>query len=149
MPGADSDLKLTIQSRVEELDRVDEAAEAWLGEQGMGDERRDRLVLALREAAANAVVHGNCGEPDGTVEIELARRNSGVLIRVRDSGEGFDPAALPDPLLPENLMRQTGRGILLMRAYADEVEFEFDGGTVATLRCALDDADDPSGGGEE
>lgn len=109
------------------------------------EERCEQICLALREATVNAIIHGNGSSEDKSVEIELDYRNPRLLLRVKDEGEGFDPESLPDPLLPENLMRKTGRGILLMNAYMDEVEFEFDGGTATSMRCVLADEDESSG----
>lgn len=126
-----------ITARLEEIDLVDRLAAAWLGFSGLRREQRDPLVLGVREAVANAVTHGSGLDPERSVEIVFERRNNLARIRVVDQGEGFDPDAVPDPLAPENLMRPSGRGILLMRAYFDEVDFEFSGGTRVELSKAL------------
>ncbi|MDH3745027.1 MAG: ATP-binding protein [Acidobacteriota bacterium] len=146
MPPLSSRLTLSFGSRIEALDLLDDVAAVWLnGVSAEAEEVRcEQIGLALREAAANAILHGNDSREDKKVQIELSFRNPELLIRVKDEGEGFDPDSLPDPLLPENLMRKTGRGILLMRAYMNEVDFEFDGGTVAIMRCAFaGEADTP------
>ena len=126
-----------IASRLEEIDLIDHLAVAWLRHAGLRGAELDHLVLGVREAVANAVVHG-CGlDPKKSVRVVLERRNNRARIRVEDQGEGFDPEALPDPLAPENLLRPSGRGILLMRAYADEVDFSFAHGTRVELSKAL------------
>jgi serine/threonine-protein kinase RsbW len=97
------------------------------------------LGVALREAVMNALHHGaGGGGPRVTVGFAVTSARE-VLFTVRDHGPGFDPAAVPDPLAPENLPSGHGRGILFMRRFADEVSFRFPrrGGTVARLRKAL------------
>jgi serine/threonine-protein kinase RsbW len=91
------------------------------------------VEMALFEALANAVIHGNHEEKSKSVRISC-RQEPGdrVHIVVRDQGAGFDPAAVPDPTRPENLEAEHGRGILMMKAFMDEVHFE-KGGTEVHL----------------
>ena len=126
-----------IAARFEEIDLVDRLAAAWLRHAGLRDAELDHLVLGVREAVANAVRHGSGADPGKTVEIVFEQRNNVAHIRVEDDGEGFDLEALPDPLAPENLLRPSGRGILLMRAYADDVDFSFSRGTRVELSKVL------------
>ncbi len=81
------------------------------------------LVTALREAVANAVRHGNKQDPGRVVRVTYAVENSAITIRVEDEGTGFDPADIPDPTDPENLLRPNGRGIFYMRQFMTRVEF--------------------------
>jgi serine/threonine-protein kinase RsbW len=97
------------------------------------------IEIAVREALANAVIHGNHENRDKRVHVHVTCRCSidgEVLLTVRDDGEGFDPDALPDPTDQTNLLRTHGRGIWLMRALMDEVTFE-DNGTVVCMRKIL------------
>jgi serine/threonine-protein kinase RsbW len=88
------------------------------------------VALAIREALSNALVHGNRCDPEKTISISVALNGDGsVFASIKDSGPGFDPNALPNPLAVENLLRKGGRGIFLMRQFMDEVEFNFDDGT--------------------
>jgi serine/threonine-protein kinase RsbW len=81
------------------------------------------------------LVHGNCCDAEKTIAICVALKEDGVLfVSVKDSGSGFDPKALPNPLAVENLLREHGRGIFLMRQFMDEVEFNFDHGTEVRMR---------------
>lgn len=132
-------LSFEIASRFEELDLVDGLIEALLEHLGLDEDERSNLVLAVREAAANAVQHGNRLEADKPVGIEAGVVSDELRVEVRDRGSGFDVDALPDPLAPENLLKRTGRGILLMRNFMDEVTFEFPeaGGTIVLLRKRL------------
>jgi serine/threonine-protein kinase RsbW len=81
------------------------------------------LVTSLREAVANAVRHGNRRDPERLVRVAYLIDNSTVTIRVEDEGEGFDPADIPDPTDPENLLRPSGRGIFYMRQFMNRVDF--------------------------
>ena len=78
--------------------------------------------MAVRECMVNAVVHGNRYSNKKKVHLEIERSKDGLAVVIGDEGEGFDLSSLPDPLAPENLLRQSGRGILLIRAFMDEVD---------------------------
>ena len=92
------------------------------------------VELAVREAVKNAVVHGNRLDPSKLVQIRCrCEVGKGVSIVVKDEGEGFNPEAVPDPLAPENLGAEHGRGILLMKQFMDEIHYER-GGTEVHMR---------------
>jgi serine/threonine-protein kinase RsbW len=86
--------------------------------------------LALEEVIANAVHHGNNGDPARRVVLRFAADAACVEIEVEDEGLGFDPRSVPDPTAPENVEIPCGRGIMLMRAYMTEVEFRPPGNCV-------------------
>jgi len=95
------------------------------------------MGLAVREAIANAMVHGNHCDPEKAVRISVAvNENCDLFVSVKDSGSGFDPAGLPNPVAPENLLAPHGRGIFIMRQLMDQVDFEFDHGTEVRMRLA-------------
>jgi serine/threonine-protein kinase RsbW len=89
---------------------------------GFDEDDLHRISVAVRESLVNAVVHGNRYNANKKVHLSVAASRGELTIRVADEGEGFDVRALPDPLAEENLLRQSGRGILLMRAFVDEFE---------------------------
>lgn len=132
-----------IGSRFDNIDLVDVVTEAVLRHSGLDDESVERLGLAIREAVANGVQHGNQEKPEKRVAVSFVLEAEAISIRIEDEGEGFDLASLPDPLAPENLFKPRGRGILLMNSFMDDVSFEFDGkrGTAVTLRKSLAPAD--------
>jgi serine/threonine-protein kinase RsbW len=78
--------------------------------------------MAVREAAVNAVLHGNAYDPEKKVELEFERTAKDLVITVRDQGRGMDLSRIPDPLAPENLLKTSGRGIFLIRSFMDVVE---------------------------
>ncbi|MEM1212027.1 MAG: ATP-binding protein [Planctomycetota bacterium] len=92
------------------------------------------IRLALDEALANAVRHGNGGDASKTVTIEWTISDQNAVITVEDQGPGFIPDDVPDPTLDENLTRPSGRGVMLMRAYMDEVAFNKAGNRVTLKR---------------
>ena len=87
---------------------------------GLDEDARMDLGLAVREAMVNAVAHGNQYSPDKQVRLILERRTDAVKVTIIDQGEGFDLNRVPDPTQGENLMRESGRGLLLMQAFVDE-----------------------------
>ena len=92
------------------------------------------IEIALREALANAVIHGNGENPNKRVYVVCHCSTDGELsISIRNQGEGFDSRAVPDPTTPENSLSTHGRGICVMRAFMDEVRFE-EGGSVVHMR---------------
>jgi serine/threonine-protein kinase RsbW len=92
------------------------------------DGKEDAIELALQEALANAVVHGAKEDPSKVVECIVALDDqAGVLIIVRDPGEGFDPNAIPSCTVGENLFSNHGRGIFLINQLMDEVKFHKNG----------------------
>ena len=92
------------------------------------------IEMALHEALANAVVHGNHEDPDKLVYVVCRCSIDGeVSISIRDQGPGFDSRTIPDPTTPENRLCTHGRGIYLMQALMDEVSFD-EGGVVVCMR---------------
>jgi serine/threonine-protein kinase RsbW len=92
------------------------------------------IEIALREALTNAIVHGNHENAEKRVYVASRCSQDGeVLVTIRDLGEGFDSRLVPDPTAPENRLSAHGRGIYLMQALMDQVQFE-EGGTVVKLR---------------
>jgi len=96
-----------------------------------------QVELALREALANAFVHGCNNDPTKKVECCVAcTESSDVMIVVRDPGEGFSPSAVPSPLATENLHSEHGRGIYLINQLMDEVSFERNGTEIRMRKAA-------------
>ena len=127
---------IDIGSRFENIDLVDLIAEGVLKHVGLDETGVERMGLAVREAVANGVQHGNREDPAKRVVISFVFEKGELTVRISDEGEGFDLESLPDPLDPENLFKPRGRGILLMNSFMDGVDFEFNpnGGTAVTLR---------------
>ena len=106
-----------------DIERVQEQVSALLAKSGYDDAARFAIRLAMEEALVNAFRHGNRGETGRAVMLEWRISPDLAEFIVQDEGEGFDPEAVPDPTLDENLEIPSGRGIMLMRAYMHEVEY--------------------------
>jgi serine/threonine-protein kinase RsbW len=127
-------MSFSLSSTMESVSTVEAAADKLAEEAGLDEDERFRIAMAVREAAVNAVLHGN--EYDPTKQIAVSFENTGdkLVFKVADQGKGLDPDTLPDPLAPENLLRGTGRGIFLIRSFMDEVHFrQLHPGTELTL----------------
>ena len=102
--------------------------------EGLGKNRTD-LEIAVREALANAILHGNGGHKTKRVFVRCyGGPRSGLLVLVRDQGPGFDPSHVPDPRHPERRHLHHGRGLLLMRELMDRVEYRRGGREVLLFK---------------
>jgi serine/threonine-protein kinase RsbW len=119
---------------MESVADVEAAAERLSTEAGLDEDERFHVAMAAREAAVNAILHGNEYDPAKQVTASFENTGEALVITVADQGKGMDPSCLPDPLAPENLLRGTGRGIFLIRSFMDEVHFrQLSPGTELTL----------------
>ena len=100
---------------------------------GCADEGESNVDIALREALANAIIHGNHENPGKHVHVRCRCEPSEISLAIKDEGSGFDVDRISDPTAPENTRSAHGRGIYLMKALMDEVRFE-EGGVVVHMR---------------
>ena len=130
---------LAIGSRFENIELVQVVLRDCLERLGMEEDARHWVDLAVREALANAIKHGNEENPSKQVHVDLEVEGEEVVIRVEDEGTGFDPAQVGDPLARENILKTNGRGILFMEKFMDEIQYGAGpgGGTMVTLRKRL------------
>ncbi len=116
-----------LDDAVEEITRTIDGTTFWGDVEGIG--------LAVREAIANAIVHGNNCDPARTVRVSTSVNEDGdLLITVKDSGSGFDPSRIANPTAAPNLLAAHGRGIFLIKQFMDQVDFKFDHGTEVRMR---------------
>lgn len=121
-------VKLVLASDVRLIDVAHTAAERVAALAGFEEDPALNLGIAVREAVINAMTHGNGRDLARDVVLVFSVGPGEIEIRVKDEGQGFDPAALPDPTDPENLLKTSGRGLLLIRAFCDDVDFLRDDG---------------------
>lgn len=114
---------LTLSSRIESIEESAAKAEEFARSNGFGDDFLSSIDLAVRESVTNAVKHGNKFDETKTVEVTFTASDKAFEITVRDFGSGFAVEEIPDPTNPENLLKVSGRGILFMKAFMDEVEW--------------------------
>lgn len=123
-----------MESTLDSVNRAEELADKLARDSGFDEDERHRIALAVREAAVNAVYHGNQYDPAKKITVGFESTGAGLTVTIRDQGKGVIPEEVPDPLAPENLLRGSGRGIFLIRAFMDEVRFRvMDPGTEITL----------------
>lgn len=135
--AAEETIELKLPSRIESIDEAVNEALNFASEIGFSEEAFYPIDMAVREAVTNAVKHGNMMDETKVVEIAFSRGASGDFrVAIRDFGEGFVVEEIPDPTNPENLLKATGRGILFIRTFMDEVEWSrhAEGGTVIKMR---------------
>lgn len=129
-----SRISLTLSSSLESVDTVEHTAEDFAARIGFDEDTVPNIAMAVREAAVNAVLHGNAYNPAKQITATFEATSDSMVVRISDQGAGVDPDKLPDPLAPENILRGSGRGIFLIRAFMDEVHFrQLHPGTELTL----------------
>lgn len=121
----------TLDSVVESVDGAEESVRRFAEEAGFEDTDRYFIGLAVREILINAIKHGNRFDQSKKVGLRLSANSDDLTIEVTDQGEGFQIESVPDPRLPENLERRSGRGITIALAVMDEfsVDRNAPGGT--------------------
>jgi serine/threonine-protein kinase RsbW len=127
-------MNFALSSTMDSVAEVEAAAEKLAIDAGLDEDESFKIAMALREAAVNAVLHGNEYDSSKKIHVSMQNNGSSLVFTVADEGKGLDPDSLPDPLAPENLLRGTGRGIFLIRSFMDEVNFrQLQPGTEMTL----------------
>lgn len=124
---------LTIRSELENLPLVETMIDKVCQSVGAHEDLYGNVLIAVTEAVNNAIIHGNQMNGELTVALGVYDEASSFCFSVADNGKGFDHRNLPDPTAPENIEKENGRGIYLMRHLADEVEFNDAGNEVTVL----------------
>ncbi len=125
---------MTLESRLESVEAVEEAALDFAHRAGFDEDTASNLAMVAREAAVNAVLHGNKHDLKKHITASFELTQDALTVKVADQGAGLDPESIPDPLAEENLLRSSGRGVFLMRAFMDEVHFrQLNPGTEITM----------------
>lgn len=127
------DQKLRLPSKAENLILVERMVEDVCDIFSIGEEKYANIIISVTEAVNNAIIHGNKNNPGKNIDISFRSSPTDITFVVKDEGIGFDAASLPDPTAPENLEKDSGRGVFLMKQLADKVDFE-DGGRTVILR---------------
>ena len=115
-------LERELESTLDSVDGAEQIVMAEAQELGLDDDDLYRVGIAIRECMVNAVVHGNRYNSRKKVHLKVVRTADKLTIVVGDEGDGFDPNAVPDPLAGENLLRGSGRGVMLMQSFMDEFQ---------------------------
>mgnify|MGYP000892282332 CR=1 FL=1 len=115
--------EITVLSSLEKVRAIEEQILAGANSIGYNAADMFAIKLCLEEALTNAVRHGNCGDISKSVKVRYCICESALEVFVEDQGKGFRPEEVPDPRSEENISRPGGRGLLLMRAYMDTLDY--------------------------
>jgi len=127
--------ELILPSRIDSIPSATAAAAEVAARAGFTEDALFGIDMAVREAVTNAVLHGNGRDESKTIEVGFSSSGAELVITVRDGGAGFDPESIADPTDERNLLKTSGRGILFMRTFMDDVRWEHHpaGGTVVRM----------------
>jgi serine/threonine-protein kinase RsbW len=125
--------ELVLPSKLEALDRVDEITLKCTHRAGFDENTSNEVAIAVIEAVTNAVMHGNGESSDKEVKLICEWNPDSITVTVQDEGGGFDLKCIPDPTDPLHCLKCSGRGIYIMRATMDEVDFEISKGKGTTV----------------
>lgn len=114
---------LEIESDPNNLITVEEFVNYFAKDIGLKNDQIAALLLAVTEATTNAIIHANKCNVNKTVTVDVTVNSSKLIVKIIDEGAGFDPAKIPDPTHPENLLKDSGRGVYLMKIYMDDLKY--------------------------
>ena len=117
-------MDILLESTLDSVDRAEALVLKLAQEVGFAEDDLHELGMAVREAMVNAVVHGNRYNLKKKVHLTVGQEPDRISIQITDEGDGFERTELPDPLAEENLLRQSGRGLLLIQAFVDDFHME-------------------------
>ncbi len=115
--------KLVIKSDVKNISTVENLIDEIVEKNNISSEIYGKALLAVIECVNNAIIHGNKSDISKDVTIKYDITDKELIFNISDQGPGFDFHSLPDPTLPENILKVSGRGIFLMKNLSDKLEF--------------------------
>lgn len=119
--------RFELTSQLESLTKIENYVDDLCDQFAICEDDYGNILIAITEAVNNAITHGNHLDSSKKVCLDIVGNPDTIEFVVEDEGPGFDYTKVPDPTLPENLEKLSGRGIFLMRTLADEISFENDG----------------------
>ena len=120
---AEIEKELRIPSDPAAIQSVETFLQAFVEEAGLNEDQAGDVLIAGTEAVNNAILHGNRSQRELEVLIRITCRDRQLRIEVSDQGGGFDDRENPDPTTPENLLEDSGRGLLIIRHFMDDLRF--------------------------
>lgn len=112
---------------------VENLIEKVCSELNVSEDLFGNILISVTEGVNNAILHGNKGNVSLSVFVSVLNNDSWICFKITDQGVGFDPNLIPDPTAPENLLKENGRGIFLMKSLSDDLVFENNGAEVSIL----------------
>jgi len=121
-------------SNPELLPEIEDFITGCIEEIELSESIRNNIELAVAEAAANSILHGNKNDPTKNVTVKINIARSSIVMSFKDEGEGFQPSEVPNPTIPENILKGSGRGLHIMNSLVDDINYHFsDSGTELIL----------------
>lgn len=127
---------LVISSELENIEKVSLLLEQVFAEACLDKSLFNKVLLGLSEAVNNSIIHGNRLNPKKNVAISICLTGELVVVEIQDEGSGFCYEDVPNPTISENLRKERGRGIFLIRNMADEIAY-FDGGRCVEIKYKI------------
>ena len=119
---------LKLKTHIDSLFQVEKLIEEIKEKGVISDDSYGNVMVCVTEAVNNSIFHGNKEDANKSIDLSVEYNENELVFDIRDEGEGFDFEHIPDPTLPENIEKLSGRGVFLIKSLADEVEF-FNNGT--------------------
>lgn len=126
-------LEISVSSEISNIVKVENFIESFTAHFQLSPQLFGRVSLSVIEAVNNAILSGNKRQADKMVTLVARVENNRFKVTVSDEGEGFDYTDIPDPTLPDNLNKVTGRGLYLMKTLSDGLLFENNGSSVTLI----------------
>ncbi|MFA8344172.1 MAG: ATP-binding protein [Rhodothermaceae bacterium] len=127
-----------VPSNPDLLPDIEEYVISKISDLGLSEEKLSNLALSVAEAASNSIVHGNMCDESKKIKINIQIDETSITVKFKDEGAGFVPEKVPDPTAPENILKDNGRGIHIMKTFLDSLEYNFDGdGTEVVLKLKI------------
>ncbi len=117
--------QMSIPSVLDEITKVEKMAEKAADKMKFSEEEKDSLAIAVTEAVNNAILHGNKQDKNKKVHINFEFEKTKLVVSIKDEGKGFNPDKVSDPLAPENLLKESGRGLFIVSSLMDDVQYHF------------------------
>jgi serine/threonine-protein kinase RsbW len=151
MTSEPSVVEVILESDLKNVEVAEEMVRRVAGTAGLGEESEHQIEMAVHESMINAIWHGNKNDASKHVWLRFEIYKDRLEIRVRDQGNGFNIAEVPDPRSTDNLLKVSGRGIFLIRTFMDEFEVKYlpGSGTEVTMVKRIDQAHQPKQGGTD
>lgn len=119
-----------LESNIDSLNQLDQITDQIMKDYNIDSDKYANILISLTEAVSNAIIHGNGEKSAKEVEISITETDAAICLKVTDQGVGFDYKAIPDPTTPDNVVKQGGRGIFLIRDLSDKIVFLNNGSAI-------------------
>jgi serine/threonine-protein kinase RsbW len=115
--------ELILKSSLDSLADLEQFVDNITEKAGLDEDTASRFQLVMSESCTNAIMHGNKMDESKKVFIKTLISDNKIVVTIEDQGDGFNPDSVPDPLATDNLLKTSGRGVYLIRQYADNVDY--------------------------